>query len=256
MKIAEMQEEEQEQKVKGPSEASASSYREMLDVLVLGIDWDDLDTNGKCMTLQDVLIQAFLLTAKPLKTTKAKFYGNKTINRLGSKCLECEALVNHLEQEQRNNSINDANIHLLNNMRREAGLLRLNLNDKILSRRRHRRSRIRSTTKPSSKQFWNLARREVKKAGSLSAIKDLQGNLATERQTIINIVLDELAIIFSGEQSTIFRSRNEQIVKELVTKQSEAWKPWIHKEAEPLAHEAVVCRDVTQNDVTEVIKTL
>ena len=135
MKIAEMQEEEQEQKVKGPSEASASSYREMLAVLVLGIDWDDVDTNGKCMTLQDSLIQASFLTAKSPKTTKAKFYGNKTINRLRSKCLECEALVNHLEQEQRNNSISDANDSLLSGMRREARVLRLNLNDKKLSRR-------------------------------------------------------------------------------------------------------------------------
>ena len=34
------------------------------------------------------------------------------------------------------------------------------------------------------------------------------------------------------------------------------WKLWIHKEAEPLAHEAVVCREVTPNEVTEIIKTL
>ena len=49
--------------------------------------------------------------------------------------LECEALVNHLEQEQRNNSISDANDSLLSGMRREARVLRLNLNDKKLSRR-------------------------------------------------------------------------------------------------------------------------
>ena len=138
----------------------------MIDVLLSGIDWDGLDTNGKCMILQDAIIQASLLTSKSPETTKSKFYGNKTINRLRSNCLECEALVNHLEQGQHRNSINLANKQLLSRMRREAGVLRLKLNDKILSKRRHRRSRIRSTTKPSSKQFWNLARRVVKKAGS------------------------------------------------------------------------------------------
>ena len=134
----------------------------MIDVLLSGIDWDGLDTNGKCMILQDAIIQASLLTSKSPKTTKSKFYGNKTINRRRSKCLECEALVNHLEQEQRSNSISEANDQLLSRMRHEAGVLRLNVNDKILSKH----SRIRSTTKPSSKQFWNLARRVVKKAGS------------------------------------------------------------------------------------------
>ena len=109
--------------------------------------------------------------------------------------MECEALVNQLEQEQRNNSISNANEQLLSRMRSEAGVLRLKLNDKILSKRRHRRSKIRSATKTSSKQFWNLARRVVKKAGSLSAIKDLQGNLATDRETIINIVLEELCVL-------------------------------------------------------------
>ena len=96
----------------------------------------------------------------------------------------------------------------------------------------------------------------MKKAGSLSAIKDLQGNLATDRETIINIVLDELAIIFSGKRSAIFHNRNEQLIKELVTKQSEAWKPWIPKETEPLAHETEVCCEVTSNEVMVVINTL
>ena len=78
-----MHEEEQEQKVKGPSETTVGDYREKLDVLLLGLDWNGLDTNGKCMALQDALILAYLLIAKSSKTIKAKFYGNKTINRLG-----------------------------------------------------------------------------------------------------------------------------------------------------------------------------
>ena len=98
--IAEMNEEEQEQNVKGPSETTADEYREMIDELLSGIDRDGLDTNGKCMILQDVMIQASLLTSNFPKTTKSKFYGNKTINKLRSKCPEFEALVNHLEQGQ------------------------------------------------------------------------------------------------------------------------------------------------------------
>ena len=86
-----MNEEEREQNVKGPSETTADEYREMIDELLSGIDWDGLDTNGKCMILQDVMIQASLLTSNSPKTTKSKFYGNKTINRLRSKCLEFEA---------------------------------------------------------------------------------------------------------------------------------------------------------------------
>ena len=68
--------------------------------------------------------------------------------------------------------------------------------------------------------------------------------------------MDELAIIFSGKRSAIFTNRNEQLIKELVTKQSEAWKPWIPKEAEPLAHETEVCCEVTWKKVIVVINTL
>ena len=37
--IAEMNEEEREQNVKGPSETTADEYREMIDKLLSGIDW-------------------------------------------------------------------------------------------------------------------------------------------------------------------------------------------------------------------------
>ena len=49
----------------------------------------------------------------------------------------------------------------------------------------------------TNKQFWRLVRRTVKKKGLLSAIKDTQGKLATDRARIEEIVL-ELAKIFSG----------------------------------------------------------
>ena len=51
----------------------------------------------------------------------------------------------------------------------------------------------------TNKQFWRLVRRTVKKKGLLSAIKDTQGKLATDRARIEEIVLEELAKIFSGK---------------------------------------------------------
>ena len=132
----------------------------------------------------------------------------------------------------------------------------MKLNEQILNGRKHRHSKIRSTTKPSSKQFWSLARRVLKKASSLSAIKDLQGNLATERDEIINIVLAELSLIFIGKRSPIFSSRNGQIIKEVVMKQSDSWKPWIPIVTDRLAHKAEVCKEVKECEVTDIINSL
>ena len=82
IKVMETHKDEQEKQAKGPSEATATEYREMLESLLAGIDWDDLDTNEKCMAVQEALVQASLLNVKPPRATKAKFYGSKTINRL------------------------------------------------------------------------------------------------------------------------------------------------------------------------------
>ena len=58
-----------------------------------------------------------------------------------------------------------------------------------------------------------------RKAGSLTVIADAEGWLATDKAMIEQIVLEELAKIFSGKQSGkrshIFSHRGEQLIKEL-----------------------------------------
>ena len=154
--------------------------------------------------------------------------------------------MNRLEQEKCQAILSIKDEQLLKLNRTVAGHLRLKLNEQILNRRKHICSKIRSTTKPSSKQFWSLARRLLKKANNLSAIKNIQGNLATEWDEIINIVLDELTLIFSGKRSPIFSNRNGQIIKEVVKKQSDSWKPWIPIVTNPFAHKAEVCKEVKE----------
>ena len=76
----------------------------------------------------------------------------------------------------------------------------------------------------TNKQFWRLVRRTVKKKGILSAVKDTQGKLATDRARIEEIVLEELAKIFSGQRSAIFTHRGEQLIKEMDVKQLMGWQ--------------------------------
>ena len=70
----------------------------------------------------------------------------------------------------------------------------------------------------TSKQFWRLVKRTVKK-GIITAVKDAQGKLATDRPSIEEIVLEDQAKIFSGQQSEIFSHRGEQLIKEMYLKQ-------------------------------------
>ena len=56
----------------------------------------------------------------------------------------------------------------------------MKLGDRVQTRRKVRRFRLRARKSLSAKQFWKLVRKVVKKAGCLSAIKDLEGVLATD----------------------------------------------------------------------------
>ena len=49
----------------------------------------------------------------------------------------------------------------------------------------------------TSKQFWRLVKRTVKKRGILRVVRDAQGRLATDRARIEEIVLEEGSAIFS-----------------------------------------------------------
>ena len=89
----------------------------------------------------------------------------------------------------------------------------MQITDKVQQRRLQRRLHSRATL--TSKQLWRLVKRTVKKKGILTAAKDVQGKLATDRKRIEEIVLEELAKVFSGQHSTIFSQRGEQLIKEM-----------------------------------------
>ena len=97
-----------------------------------------------------------------------------------------------------------------------------------------------------------LVRRTVKKTGLLTAVKDGHGRLATDRAQIEEIVLEELAKIFSGQCSPIFTHRGEQLIKELDIKQLLGWQEWMKDSVDSNAHEEV-CRRSTKVEVKSVI---
>ena len=108
----------------------------------------------------------------------------------------------------------------------------------------------------SSKQFWRLVRRTVRKKGLLTAVKDGHGRLATDRAQIEEIVLEELAKIFSGQCSPIFTHRGEQLIKELDIKQLLGWQEWMKDSVDSNAHEEKVCRRTTEVEVKSVVEKM
>ena len=112
------------------------------------------------------------MSAGAPRAGRAKFNETKSINNLRTKCLESEAKVYRQEQEQQLHQVNSNDKQLLNRKKREAGVLRLQLTNKILSRWKRRWSIKRSIVKQTSEQFRSFAHKAVKKAGSLAAVKD------------------------------------------------------------------------------------
>ena len=74
------------------------------------------------------------------------------------------------------------------------------------------------------------------------------------------IVLQQLALIFSGQESPIFSHRNEQLLKEMNVKSSKNWKDWIIPENDEDMYEDMyedeVCAPVTVAQVLEHISKL
>ena len=95
------------------------------------------------------------------------------------------------------------------------------------------------------KQFWALVRRAERKKWSLSAIKNEHGNLLINRELVERIVLQQLALIFSGQESPVFSHRNEQLLKEMNVKSIKNWKDWIIPENDEKMYEDEVCARVT-----------
>ena len=98
----------------------------------------------------------------------------------------------------------------------------------------------------TSKQFWRYVKRTVKKNGILTAVKDAQGRLATDRTRI-----EEVVKIFSGQRSAIFSHRGEQLIKEMEIKQLIGWQEWM-KDSDSTTHENQVCKQTTKTEIRDV----
>ena len=65
------------------------------------------------------------------------------------------------------------------------------------------------------------------------------------RELVERIVLQQLALIFSGQESPVFSHRNEQLLKEMNVKSIKNWKDWIIPENDEKMYEDEVCARVT-----------
>ena len=93
-----------------------------------------------------------------------------------------------------------------------------------------------------------------KKAGSLIAVVDRDGRIATDKAMIEQIVTEELENIFSGKWSHIFSHRGEQLIKELAAKDKEGWNEWIGNPANPVLHGEKICATVSEQEISDIIR--
>ena len=105
----------------------------------------------------------------------------------------------------------------------------------------------------TNKQFWSLARKTMKKRGTLSAVADKDGNIITDEQLITDMVITDLAKIYCGQKSAIFTSRNEQLVKEVLVKEQTNYEKWSPKEREENEYEEEVCAPTTLDEINALI---
>ena len=148
-----------------------------------------MDMGEKCIFLQETLVGAAKLTCNQNPHTRNSATVCKSMRKLRKKCIGAESQVKQLEYERTMRGFGTGEDRkgkekLLAFFKTEAKTLKLQIADKIRQRRLRRRLHASSTI--SSKQFWRLVRRTVKKKGVLSAVKDGHGRLATDRARIEN----------------------------------------------------------------------
>ena len=247
---------QEEPPVIGPTMRTADAYREAFEALVVLADWGPMDTGEKCIHLQETLVGAARLACNQNPHTRNSVTLCKSMRKLRKKCIVAESQVRQLEYERTLQGFGTGEDgkrkeELLSFFRTEAKTLRLQITDKI--RQRHLRRRLHASSTISSKQFWRLVRRTVKKKGVLSAVKDGHGRLATDRARIEEIVLEELAKIFSGQRSAVFSHRGQQLIKEMDVKQLLGWQEWMRDSVYSNAHEEKVCSRTSEAEVKSVI---
>jgi len=247
---------QEEDPIVGPCQATGEAYREAFESMVSMTDWNQMDTGEKCRFLQDTLVAAAKSSCNQKPGQKTRVSVCKSVRRLRRQCIAAEAQVRRLEHEKAvlgfgSGEAETGKEKLLQVLTQEAVTLRLQIKERTRQRLLLRRLQARSTL--TNKQFWRLVRRTVKKKGILSAVKDTQGRLATDRARIEEIVLEELAKIFSGQRSAIFIHRGEQLIKEMDVKQLMGWQEWMNDIVDSTTHEEQVCRRTTEVEVKAAI---
>ena len=250
---------QEEDPIIGPTQATSEAYREAFEALVVLADWNPMDNEEKCKFLQETLVGAARIACNQTPQNKTFKTVCKSMRRLRKKCIVAEAQVRKLEYEKTLKGFGTGEDEkskekLLSFFKQEAKTLRVQITEKVRQCRLKRRLHSRSTL--TSKQFWRLVKRTVKKKGVLSAVKDAQGKLATDRARIEEIVLEELAKIFSGQRSAIFTHRGEQLIKEMDIKQLLGWQEWMKDSVDSTTHEEQVCKQTSVTEVKAVIEKM
>ena len=239
-------------KIPNPTPKTASVYAKVLDDILAKLNWSSLSVDEKCSQFQDSTVQA-AQTACPPESTRRTFKSSKAVRRVRTWCILLESSVRKREAAVKLGMGVDAS---LQSDREKASALRIRFKDMVQERRKKKRVNIRRCIKINTKQFWALARKVERKSGSLLAIKDENRVLITNRALLERIVLEQLALIFSGQRSPVFTHRGEQLIKEAAAKENNNWKEWIVPESNASEHEAEVCANITLSTVSDLVSKL
>ena len=115
---------------------------------------------------------------------------------------------------------------------------------------------LRMKTNVKNEQFWRLARKTTKKKGGLSIIKGPDGKVQTEREKVADLAITELAKVFIGQKSPIFESHGQQIIKEILVKNSTNYEKWIPKVNDEFKFESEVCAPCSKEKIIAIIKSI
>ena len=239
-------------RIPNPTPKTASVYARVLDDMLAKLNWSSLSLDEKCTQFQELAVQAAQTTCPP-ESTRRTFKSSKAVRRIRTRCILLESSVRKREAAVKLGMGVDTS---LQSDREKASALRIRFKDMVQERRKRKRVNIRRCVKINTKQFWALARKVEKKSGSLSAIKDENGVLITNAALLEKIVLEQLALIFSGQRSPVFTHRGEQLIKEATAGEISNWKEWIVPESDCNEHEAEVCATITLPTVSDLVSKL
>ena len=211
--------EPEEVRVPNPTKKNANKYAERVDALLKEQDWTKMDINAQC----EFFISSVKSAARHLAESRPQFMYKKrlsghVVRRLCARYMALMSSVRKLSKDLIKVGLDPKTI--LRTKIEEATKAKLRYREIVQEKKECKRMKIRFSANVNQKQFWKLARRAERKVSSLSSIRDEQGNLITNRSLVERIVLEQLALIFSGKHSPIFQNRGDQIIQELVIKDS------------------------------------